>query len=157
MSGHEDAVRELATAYGIAVEYWDWQGQHVARGRRHDGRGAGRTRRRREHRGRGPRRCRREGRRGLAADAAAGAGDPPGLAARRSTCTSPTALGRRRLDRAGDRRAPGGVAQHENWDPPRTVDGELVGEATFAIPGDLPLGYHRLHAHSGDRQAADDA
>ena len=42
----------------------------------------------------------------------------------------------------------GGVDQHENWNPPRTVDGELVGEATFAIPGDLPLGYHWVHARS---------
>ena len=47
----------------------------------------------------------------------------------------------------------GGVDQHDNWNPPRTVDGELVGEATFAIPGDLPLGYHWVHARSGDRQA----
>jgi 4-alpha-glucanotransferase len=45
----------------------------------------------------------------------------------------------------------GGVDQRENWNPPRTIDGELVGEATFAIPDDLPLGYHWVHARTRDR------
>ena len=26
---HEHLVRELAAAYGVATDYWDWQGQHV--------------------------------------------------------------------------------------------------------------------------------
>src|SRR5438105_181533 len=26
---YDDAVRELAAAYGVAVDYWDWRGQHV--------------------------------------------------------------------------------------------------------------------------------
>jgi 4-alpha-glucanotransferase len=42
------------------------------------------------------------------------------------------------------------LAQVDQWVQPRAVDGELVGEATFAIPGDLPLGYHRLVATSGE-------
>ena len=25
----DPALRELAEAYGIAIEFWDWQGQHV--------------------------------------------------------------------------------------------------------------------------------
>ena len=29
---------------------------------------------------------------------------------------------------------------------PRTVDGRLVGRATFTLPTDLPLGWHELHA-----------
>ncbi len=29
MSDHDDAVRELASAYGVAVDYWDWQGRHM--------------------------------------------------------------------------------------------------------------------------------
>ncbi len=29
---------------------------------------------------------------------------------------------------------------------PRLIDGRLVGEAAFDLPGDLPLGYHRLQA-----------
>ena len=39
------------------------------------------------------------------------------------------------------------------WVDPREVDGELVGEATFEIPDDVPLGYHHLHAQSGQRTA----
>jgi len=31
---------------------------------------------------------------------------------------------------------------------PRTVDGRQVGRATFAVPTDLPLGWHELHAES---------
>jgi 4-alpha-glucanotransferase len=34
------------------------------------------------------------------------------------------------------------------------VDGRLIGEATFAVPPDLPLGYHTLRARSGGREAA---
>ncbi|MCR6689546.1 4-alpha-glucanotransferase [Cellulomonas sp.] len=38
---------------------------------------------------------------------------------------------------------------------PRTVDGRLVGRATFALPDDLPLGWHEIHASgpSGDARA----
>ena len=40
--------------------------------------------------------------------------------------------------------------QVDRWVEPRDVDGTRVGEATFAVPGDLPLGYHTLHASSDD-------
>jgi len=40
--------------------------------------------------------------------------------------------------------------QLDRWVDPREVDGTTVGEATFALPADLPLGYHRLHASSDD-------
>jgi 4-alpha-glucanotransferase len=46
------------------------------------------------------------------------------------------------------------VVQQEHWVNPETVNGRLVGEATFALPGDLPIGYHRLVARSGEQQAA---
>jgi 4-alpha-glucanotransferase len=46
-----------------------------------------------------------------------------------------------------------GVRQEDNWNGPRYVGGEFMGEATFRIPGDLPLGYHTLHARSDDREA----
>nr|WP_255371986.1 4-alpha-glucanotransferase [Cellulosimicrobium sp. CUA-896] len=36
---------------------------------------------------------------------------------------------------------------------PRTVDGRLVGRATFEIPADLPLGWHDLHAAGDGTQA----
>ena len=39
------------------------------------------------------------------------------------------------------------------WVEPREIDGALVGEATFEIPDDVELGYHVLHAVSGDRNA----
>ncbi|HET7901129.1 MAG TPA: 4-alpha-glucanotransferase [Candidatus Nanopelagicales bacterium] len=37
------------------------------------------------------------------------------------------------------------VVQVDRWVEPVDVDGVLVGEATFALPGDLPTGWHRLH------------
>jgi 4-alpha-glucanotransferase len=40
--------------------------------------------------------------------------------------------------------------QVDHWVEPRDVDGTRVGEATFAVPADLPLGYHTLHATSDD-------
>lgn len=45
------------------------------------------------------------------------------------------------------------LRQLENWTPPREVDGRLVGEASYEIPQDLPLGYHTLRAKSGEQQA----
>ncbi|MCL2595695.1 MAG: 4-alpha-glucanotransferase, partial [Promicromonosporaceae bacterium] len=32
---------------------------------------------------------------------------------------------------------------------PRIIDGQRIGRATFRLPGDLPLGWHSLHAISG--------
>jgi 4-alpha-glucanotransferase len=43
--------------------------------------------------------------------------------------------------------------QLDLWVDPREMNGRLVGEATFEILGDLPLGYHTLHARSGDLEA----
>ncbi|MEI2777053.1 MAG: 4-alpha-glucanotransferase [Tetrasphaera sp.] len=37
--------------------------------------------------------------------------------------------------------------QVDHWVTPRRIGGREVGEATFELPGDLPLGWHRLHAH----------
>jgi 4-alpha-glucanotransferase len=45
------------------------------------------------------------------------------------------------------------LPQAENWEPPRELDGRLVGEATFVLPDDLPLGYHTLRARSDGVQA----
>jgi 4-alpha-glucanotransferase len=38
-----------------------------------------------------------------------------------------------------------GLRQLDNFAPPYGLDDRLVGEATFELPGTLPLGYHRLH------------
>lgn len=43
------------------------------------------------------------------------------------------------------------LRQLDRWVEPCSIDGSLVGEATFELPADLPLGYHRLHACSGGR------
>ncbi len=50
----------------------------------------------------------------------------------------------------------GKCLQLDRWVPPREIDGQLVGRATFEIPGDLPLGYHTVTAHveSGEDFAA---
>jgi 4-alpha-glucanotransferase len=40
------------------------------------------------------------------------------------------------------------------WVDPHDLGGQLVGEATFEIPDDVPLGYHYLHAKSGERGAS---
>ncbi|MDT7757649.1 MAG: 4-alpha-glucanotransferase [Mycobacterium sp.] len=42
-----------------------------------------------------------------------------------------------------------GLRQLENNSPPTDVDGRSIGEATFELPADLPLGYHELHAQAG--------
>ena len=42
-----------------------------------------------------------------------------------------------------------GVRQLENFTAPYHLDDRLVGEASFALPADLPLGYHRLYLRSG--------
>ena len=42
-----------------------------------------------------------------------------------------------------------GIRQLENNSPPYDLDGRLVGEATFELPADLPIGYHRLHLQIG--------
>ena len=40
------------------------------------------------------------------------------------------------------------LRQTENFTPPFDIDGRQVGEASFVLPPDLPLGYHRLHLRS---------
>jgi 4-alpha-glucanotransferase len=45
------------------------------------------------------------------------------------------------------------LAQLDHWVEPRRVDGELVGEATFILPADLPLGWHHLEARCGPATA----
>jgi 4-alpha-glucanotransferase len=42
--------------------------------------------------------------------------------------------------------------QVENFSPDREIDGELLGEASFAVPRKLPLGYHRIVLRSEDRE-----
>ena len=136
---HEELLRELAAAYDVATDYWDWQGRHVAvaadtmvavlRALDVDASTVEAARAA----------LAAQGRRGVAADAAAGAGDPAGLAADVRGARA-RRLGRRRLGRAGDRRAPRRRRAAGELEPAPHRRAELVGEATFAVPGDLPLG-----------------
>ena len=42
------------------------------------------------------------------------------------------------------------IRQVDNYVNPRVIDGASTGEATFDIAGDLPLGWHTLHAQIGE-------
>ena len=46
------------------------------------------------------------------------------------------------------------IAQIDNWVDPHTVEGQLIGEATFELPADLPIGWHRAHAQIDGKWAA---
>ena len=48
----------------------------------------------------------------------------------------------------------GGVRQVDNFTPPFNLDGRWVGEASFVLPADLPLGYHRVHLRSRDAETS---
>ncbi|MFZ8977994.1 MAG: 4-alpha-glucanotransferase [Candidatus Nanopelagicales bacterium] len=41
-------------------------------------------------------------------------------------------------------------AQSNRWVDPREVDGRLVGEATFVVPADIPLGWHTIKAFTDE-------
>ncbi|MDO4900322.1 4-alpha-glucanotransferase [Actinomyces sp.] len=38
------------------------------------------------------------------------------------------------------------LLQADNWTPPREIDGILIGQTSFVIPDDLPLGWHTIVA-----------
>lgn len=47
----------------------------------------------------------------------------------------------------------GGVVepvQSDRWVDPRLVDDRLIGEATFVVPSDIPLGWHVIKAQGDD-------
>src|ERR1700728_3701099 len=47
-----------------------------------------------------------------------------------------------------------GIRQVDNFTPPFHLDGRRIGEASFVLPDDLPLGYHRVHLRSGEDEAS---
>jgi 4-alpha-glucanotransferase len=148
----EPSLHQLADAYGIATDYWDWQGRYVE--------------------------VARETIVAVLAaldvdastpEAAASALEdkhrlrwsqmlPPSLALREHRTASvevhvphgDPAETWIELETGGSR---GPLRHLENWLPPQEIGGGLVGEASFEVPGDLPLGYHTLHARSNDRHA----
>ena len=145
------ALVELAHAHGVATEYWDWLGRHVsvsaetvcavlnaldvdtsspeAIDTSHE------------------QVLERAWRRML----------PPVVVVRRSWSPwVPVHIGHGQAVRAWIKLEGGGrreLVQQEHWVAPRVIDGAQVGEATFEIPADLPLGWHVLRARSGDREA----
>ncbi|GFG75755.1 4-alpha-glucanotransferase [Mycobacterium botniense] len=44
--------------------------------------------------------------------------------------------------------------QVDNFTPPFELDGRLIGEASFVLPDDLPMGYHRVYLRSGDTETS---
>ncbi|MGH3642971.1 MAG: 4-alpha-glucanotransferase [Mycobacterium sp.] len=46
-----------------------------------------------------------------------------------------------------------GLRQLQNDTPPYELDGRRIGEATFELPADLPIGYHHLHVDAGGVEA----
>lgn len=139
------ALVELAVAHGVATEYWDWQGQHVVVSTEvvaavlaalgvdasTPDRAAQALVEYQQARWR----------RTLPATLVIRAGWTPWFAVHLPHGS--TAEVWIELEDGGQRRD---VAQQEHWVEPEWVDGVQIGEATYQVPGDLPLGYHRIHA-----------
>lgn len=149
----EPSLAELAHAYGVATEYWDWRGVHV--------------------RVPAPTLVAVLG--ALGADAATPQGQQGALAARRdqpwSRLLPPYVVARAGFETHvqvhvthgrpvdvwivfEDGGLLGRVPQAEDFTAPRHVGGREVGQATFVLPADLPLGYHRLHAYSDGQEGS---
>lgn len=47
------------------------------------------------------------------------------------------------------------LSQTENWAADREIDGQPTGQASFRLPGDIPLGYHTLRAVLDDGTTAE--
>ena len=143
----DPALAELAAAHGVATEYWDQAGQHVEVSARtvkgvlkalgvdvHSARAIAQSLEQRRL---------RDWRRLMPPSFVARHGEasrtwvhvPHGAPAR---CWVVTEDGRR-ID----------LRQIDWWVDPVDVDGVLVGEASFEVPADLPVGWHTLHAEGG--------
>ena len=139
---------DLARRYGVATEYLDWTGRHATvaestlvavldalgvTAATEDERAAALVSHERDHWARSL---------------------PPTIVARAGTASTfwvhvthgdPVGLWLRLED--GSVRT--GLRQVENNRAPYDLDGRLVGEASFELPADLPLGYHQLHVQVG--------
>ena len=147
------SLGELASRYGVAAEYQDWTGRHVdvpettlvavlaalgVPAATEDERSEALASHDREHWTRSL---------------------PPTIVARSDSEASfwvhvthgePVGLWIRLED--GSVRA--GLRQLENDTPPFDLGDRLVGEATFELPPDLPLGYHRLYLQAGSSESS---
>lgn len=148
MSAPSSRLAALASAHGVATEYWDWQGQHTTVSA--ETIGAVLT--------------------ALGVDVSTPQATetacadlwlrswrrilPACVVARESwTPWVPVHVPHGSAVRLEIEMEDGGVVaarQVDNWVPPRIVDGRETGEATFELPADLPLGWHRLRAVIGE-------
>lgn len=147
--GLDDDLRHLAEAYQVATEYWDWQGQHVEVPASTVVTVLG----------------------ALGVDASTPQDRSAALSDHRLApwrrMLPPTLVVVQGQPATVDVHVPDGAAvslwvdledggrrddvhQTDNGQEPREIDGGRVGEATFALPPDLPLGYHTLSARCGD-------
>jgi 4-alpha-glucanotransferase len=137
-------LAELAAAHGVATDYWDWLGQHVT--------------------------VSTESIRAVLAALGVDAGtddaveaalvaqaDRPWLETVPPSCVVRQGVSGQVMTHVpagtgisltveledGGRRD---LAPVDRWVPDRVVDGVALGEATFELPADLPLGWHRLVA-----------
>ncbi len=46
------------------------------------------------------------------------------------------------------------LAQVDRWVEPRLIGGEVIGEATFWLPAELPIGYHTVRAEHRDGEGS---
>ena len=142
------ALAELARAFGVATEYWDWQGNHVIVGAStisavlqalgldiSDDVAITRSL-------------------AVVADRAWRRTLPPIVVCRESwPAWVPVHLPDGAMAEVwvvledGSRRD---LGQVDHYVEPRVIDGQPTGEATFEAPGDLPLGWHTLNARVGD-------
>ena len=147
------ALRQLAEAYGIATEFWDWQQQHVDVAADTVVKVLAAL----DVDASNPE----------AAQAAVAALEdvrwrrmlPPSLVMREGR--TPTVEVHVRhgepvslwidLETGGTRSE---LQQLDIWTEPRQLGDRLVGRASFQLPGDLPLGYHTLRAWSSGDEAS---
>ena len=146
------ALVDLATAHGVATDYWDWQGRHVP---------VSAETIRTVLAALGVDASTEESVTDALAETVEGpwrAVLPPSIVLRQGwTPWVPVHLphGARlhawvALEVGGSRE----VAQVDHYVDPRAVDGRLVGEATLELPGDLPLGWHTLTVEVSDGSSA---
>ncbi|MFG1626372.1 4-alpha-glucanotransferase [Kribbella sp. NPDC049227] len=148
MTAPTPALVELAVAHGVATEYWNWQGEHVvvssevvAAVLAALGVDASTPEKAAdalaEHQ-------QTRWRRTLPATVVMREGWTPWFAVHLPHGSSAEVWVD--LEDGGQRRD---IPQQDHWVEPEWIDGVQIGEATFQLPGDLPLGYHRLCARVG--------
>jgi len=142
-----DELVKLARAFGVATEYWDWQGNHVivsaatisavleALGlESSDDAGIARSL---------TVVADRAWRRTLPPIVVCREGGTPWVPVHLPDGATPQVWV---LLEDGTRRE---VLQVDHYVEPRTIDGQATGEATFEMPADLPLGWHTVNAQIG--------